>query len=241
MCRMMGVISNRLESVEDWIEPLVHQSRYGNKNPHGDGYGIAFFENGQLHTRREVAPIWERKTDFSTDAGKILILHTRKASKGSINLNNVHPFTATTDDHSFVFCHNGTVFDIDKLRPSKKPEYDDSSDSRIFFELFLNQYDLMGDFVEAVRTTVSDIASTCSSITSMNALFSDGKRLVVVRYCLDEEVYYTLGYTPLKGPDKGYLITTQQYDDHTPWKWLDNKTITVFEPDGFEQFSISDH
>jgi len=133
MCRMMAVISKRLEVVEDWIEPLVQQSRYGTKHPHGDGYGVAFYESGQLHTRREVAPIWERKTDFSGDAGKILILHTRKASKGSINLNNVHPFTATTDDDSFVFCHNGTIFDIDKLNPSKTTDYEDTSDSRIFF------------------------------------------------------------------------------------------------------------
>ena len=238
MCRMMGVISQQFEAVEDWIEPLVNQSRYGTKNPHGDGYGIAFYENGQLHTRREVAPIWERKTDFTGDVGKILILHTRKASKGSINLNNVHPFTATTDDDSFVFCHNGTIFDIEQLRPSKTPEYEDTSDSRIYFEIFLNKYELTGDFVQAVQSTVSDIASTCSSITSMNAFFSNGKKLIVVRYCLEEEDYYTLGYSKLQGKDNGFVITTQQYEDLIPWRWLENKTITVFQPDGFEQFNI---
>jgi glutamine amidotransferase len=238
---MMAVISKRLEVVEDWIEPLVQQSRYGTKHPHGDGYGVAFYESGQLHTRREVAPIWERKTDFSGDAGKILILHTRKASKGSINLNNVHPFTATTDDDSFVFCHNGTIFDIDKLNPSKTTDYEDTSDSRIFFELFLNKYEFSGDFVEAVRSTVSDIAATCSSITSMNSFFSNGKQLIAVRYCLDEEDYYTLGYTKLRDSDDGYVITTQQYDDKTSWQWLENKTITVFQSDGFQQFNISDH
>jgi glutamine amidotransferase len=238
---MMAVISKRLEVVEDWIEPLVQQSRYGTKHPHGDGYGVAFYESGQLHTRREVAPIWERKTDFSGDAGKILILHTRKASKGSINLNNVHPFTATTDDDSFVFCHNGTIFDIDKLNPSKTTDYEDASDSRIFFELFLNKYEFSGDFVEAVRSTVSDIAATCSSITSMNSFFSNGKQLIAVRYCLDEEDYYTLGYTKLRDSDDGYVITTQQYDDKTSWQWLENKTITVFQSDGFQQFNISDH
>lgn len=241
MCRMMAVISKRLEEVEDWLEPLVQQSRYGTKHPHGDGYGVAFYESGQLHTRREVAPIWERKTDFSGDAGKILILHTRKASKGSINLNNVHPFTATTDDDSFVFCHNGTIFDIDKLNPSKTTDYEDASDSRIFFELFLNKYEFSGDFVEAVRSTVSDIAATCSSITSMNSFFSNGKQLIAVRYCLDEEDYYTLGYTKLRDSDDGYVITTQQYDDKTSWQWLENKTITVFQSDGFQQFNISDH
>jgi glutamine amidotransferase len=238
---MMAVISKRLEEVEDWLEPLVQQSRYGTKHPHGDGYGVAFYESGQLHTRREVAPIWERKTDFSGDAGKILILHTRKASKGSINLNNVHPFTATTDDDSFVFCHNGTIFDIDKLNPSKTTDYEDTSDSRIFFELFLNKYEFSGDFVEAVRSTVSDIAATCSSITSMNSFFSNGKQLIAVRYCLDEEDYYTLGYTKLRDSDDGYVITTQQYDDKTSWQWLENKTITVFQSDGFQQFNISDH
>ena len=241
MCRMMAVISKQLETVKDWIEPLVHQSRYGTKNPHGDGYGIAFYENGQLHTRREVSPIWKRKTDFTGDSGRILILHTRKASKGSINLNNVHPFTATTDDDSFVFCHNGTIFDIDQLRPSKTPKYEDTSDSRIFFELFLNKYELTGDFVEAVQSTVSDIAATCSHITSMNAFFSDGKRLIVVRYCLAEEDYYTLGYSKLRGSDDGFIITTQQYDDDLQWCWLKNKTITVFQADVFEQFNILDH
>ena len=241
MCRMMAVISKHHKNVNDWIEPLIYQSRYGTKNPHGDGYGIAFYENGQLHTRREIAPIWERKTDFTGDSGNILILHTRKASKGSINLNNVHPFTATTDNDSFVFCHNGTIFDIDKLRPSKTPEYEDISDSRIFFELFLNKFELSGDMVEAVQSTVSDIATNCSSITSLNSFFSDGKKLVVVRYCLDEEDYYTLGYSKLEVPEEGFVITTQQYDDDLQWQWLKNKTVNVFQADICEEFNILDH
>ncbi|HPF16667.1 MAG TPA: class II glutamine amidotransferase [Thermotogota bacterium] len=240
MCRMMGIISQHLEHVEDWIEPLVHQSRFGLKSPHQDGYGIAFFEKGQLHTRREVSAIWQRKTDFSEDYGKILILHTRKASKGTLNLNNVHPFTATLDDESFAFCHNGTIFDIEKLKPSKTAESEKSSDSRIYFEYFLDHFELSGDFVEAVRSTVSDIKAGCSSITSLNSLFTDGKQLIAVRYCLTEEGYYTLGFCPLRGTTDGYVITTQPYEDHIQWQWLANKTITCFGPDGFQTFNIED-
>jgi predicted glutamine amidotransferase len=75
----------------------------------------------------------------------------------------------------------------------------------------------------------------------MNSFFSNGKQLIAVRYCLDEEDYYTLGYTKLRDSDDGYVITTQQYDDKTSWQWLENKTITVFQSDGFQQFNISDH
>ena len=240
MCRMMGIISQHLEPVEDWIEPLVHQSRFGLKSPHQDGYGIAFFENGQLHTRREVSAIWQRKTDFTGDYGKILILHTRKASKGAVNLNNVHPFTATSDDESFAFCHNGTIFDIEKLKPSKTAEDENRSDSRIYFEYFLDQYELSGDFVEAVHSTVLDISTTCSSITSLNALFTNGKQLIAVRYCLAEEAYYTLGFSPLTSNSNGHVITTQPYEGQIQWQWLSNKTITCFGPDGFQTFNIED-
>jgi len=155
-------------------------------------------------------------------------------------LNNVHPFTATVDDESFVFCHNGTIFDIDLLKPSKAPDYEDRSDSRIFFERFLDQYALTGDFVEAIQTTVSVIANTCSSITSLNSFFSDGKSLVVVRYCLKEEAYYTLGYTRLRGGDDGFVITTQPYDNKSSWQWLENQTMSVFKPGGMQTVKISD-
>jgi len=235
---MIGVITKNEENVNEWLEPLSYQSKYGKKSPHNHGYGVAYYENGQLHTRRELAPIWERKTDFTNDSGTIIILHSRQASKGSINLNNVHPFTATVDEGSFVFCHNGTIHDIDKLKVSRVLEGEEISDSRILFEHFQMHFELTGDFIESIKTTIDETASKCSRIASMNSLFSDGKSLVAVRYCLEEEDYFSLGYTPLKEPKKGFAITTQKYDDINKWTWMKNKTINVFTPDSVESFEL---
>lgn len=241
MCRMMATISKKQIEVTNWLKPLEKQSKEGIKSPHGHGYGIAFYRKGQIHTRREINPIWERQTDFTEDEGRIILLHSRKASVGSVSLDNVHPFTATVDDHSFVFCHNGTIQDIKKLRTVKDVENEDITDSRIYFDQFLKKFEMTGDFTEAVKETVQQIARECSDITSMNAFLSNGESLIVIRYCLKEEDYYRLGYKKLKDQE-GFVISTEEFPEtgieQGEWNWLENKTLNVFTPEKIEPFNL---
>ena len=43
---------------------------------------------------------------------KCVIMHTRKATKGSKKVENLHPFVISD---KFIFCHNGTIHNISKL------------------------------------------------------------------------------------------------------------------------------
>jgi glutamine amidotransferase len=238
---MMATVSNTETNVSKWLDALEYQSKNGIKSPHGHGYGVAFYKKGQLHTRREVNRIWKRKTDFADDSGKIIILHARKASVGSVSLDNVHPFTANTDEHSFVFCHNGTVKDIQKLRTLKEVENEDITDSKIFFDQFMKKFEMSGDFVEAFRETVKQITNECSDITSINSFLSNGEKLIVLRYYLREENYYRLGYKKLKDME-GFVITTEEYPETDlesgEWTWLENRTINIFTPETLETISL---
>ena len=235
MCRMVGVISKTEVEIKDWLPGLEDQARNGKKNPHGDGYGIAFYKDGTLHMRREISPVWERKTDFDNDRSKLVILHARKASRGGITLDNVHPFSSKLDDENLVFCHNGTIKDIEEVNGDIPSE--DITDSKVFFEIFLKKFEMTGDIVTSVLETIRTIRDNCRDITSMNSFFSDGKRLIAVRYCLKNEEYYRMGYRELGG--NGYAITTEEYPGYgtDDWTWLENRTVNVFTPDSLKTFT----
>ncbi|HOO33974.1 MAG TPA: class II glutamine amidotransferase [Thermotogota bacterium] len=241
MCRMIATVSKTRTEVNYWLDALEHQAKAGIKSPHEHGYGVAFYQNGQIHTRREVSPVWKRKTDFTEDEGRIIILHARKASVGSISLDNVHPFTATVDDHSFVFCHNGTIADIQKLRTTKDVENEDITDSRIFFDLFLERYEMNGNLTDSFREAILQITEECSDITSLNSFLSDGERLLVLRYCLKEPDYYRLGYKKMK-ETQGFVISTEEFPEKGletgDWNWLENRTLNIFTPEGLESINL---
>ena len=141
MCRMIAVIGKN-EKVNSYIDEMKNQALNGRHKEHGDGYGISYFRNGSLHTRKESCAIWERKNIYTDeDFGNIIFLHARKAGLGKVDLNNVHPFSSVVDEKTFIFMHNGTVSDIKKMGMRLKQLNNDSiTDSQICFEIFQNKY-----------------------------------------------------------------------------------------------------
>lgn len=116
MCRLFGfksaVLSRAHRSLVEAENALSQQARM-----HPDGWGIAWFQGGQA---------WIVKSELGASdsesfrrasahlASNTMIAHVRRATVGSTTPNNTHPFRCGR----WVFAHNGTLFDFERLRDS---------------------------------------------------------------------------------------------------------------------------
>lgn len=87
-------------------------------SPHwqGDGWGIAWQENGQWQSRKFLQPIWENRESFgSLPPSKLFLIHARGASfpKDKNNLDFNQPFLK--DEQVFVF--NGFLNGVELPEP----------------------------------------------------------------------------------------------------------------------------
>lgn len=96
---------------------------------HKDGWGIAFFEDNDIHRLREAraagaSPLvrFVRKHSFVSD---LVISHVRHATQGAKVLKNTQPFCRELGGRMHFFTHNGdlkgiqydSLFQPDRFRP----------------------------------------------------------------------------------------------------------------------------
>lgn len=235
MCRMLGVFSQKKQTLENWLPYLEMQAKYGMNHPHGDGFGITYFENSTLHIRHEMNPIWDRTHILQgNEQGDILVMHARQASKGSKNINNVQPFYAKSEDTHFVFCHNGTVFDIEYLDANGSSLAGGESDSKVIFEKLIESLPFYDDLPTCVSNLILEIVENCQHITSLNCLFSNGGSLGAVRYCFSQEDYYTLWVSEQPGL---YIVSTEKFSDYC-WKLLPNHSLWIVSDSGIKAMDL---
>ena len=93
--------------------------RGGRTGPHGDGWGLAFFEG------RAARIFLEPRACASSPLAAFLrshsiktlqaIAHIRQKTRGEVKLANTHPFQRELWGRAWVFAHNGTVKGIRKV------------------------------------------------------------------------------------------------------------------------------
>ena len=75
---------------------------------HGDGWGSVCEHGGKLSVRRSTRASWDDPEIETLRKQNVFLLHARRASKGSVILDNVHPFEQEIDGARWFFCHSGT-------------------------------------------------------------------------------------------------------------------------------------
>jgi glutamine amidotransferase len=221
---MLGVYSEKSETVNEWIGYLETQAVRGMNHPHGDGFGVTYFENGMLHVRHEVNPVWARAATISSnERGNIILMHARKTSKGTTSLENIQPFYARSEDYQFVFCHNGTVYDINEFCSCDEELAAGKSDSAILFDRLIGSLPFFDDLPTCMMNLMSDVEERCRKITSLNCLFSNGESLGAIRKCFGNEEYYTLyvGKSELTT-----VVSTEPFGTFE-WQLLPNHTLWI--------------
>ena len=92
------------------------QARGGLTDEHQDGWGIAFFEGKGvrqfLDSQASVhSPIAELVRNYPIKS-KTVISHIRKATQGSVHLENTHPFMRELWGQYWIFAHNGNLLEF---------------------------------------------------------------------------------------------------------------------------------
>ncbi len=194
MCRMIFAVGNINTNslIEDFIALASDQNEKHEKNidkefKHGDGWGIAYFENDDIKVFRSTKAVYEdpQIDQFRNLKTNFLILHARKASKGTVNIENVHPFEYKLNGNHYLFFHNGTIRDEIHLDNQFQPV--GTTDSERLFYSFLSNTN--GQLTEkALRSRLIEI----KDFTAANFILTDGKITYATSWYSEKPNYYTL-------------------------------------------------
>lgn len=151
MCRWLAYSGAPILIEELLFKPkhsLIDQSlssRSAETPTNGDGFGVGWYGyKGRAGVYRSIRPAWN---DFNLRnlAAQIetplFLAHVRATSHATVQETNCHPF----QHGSWLFVHNGEIFEIEKLRrdllfavsPELFPNILGSTDSEIMFHLAL--------------------------------------------------------------------------------------------------------
>ncbi len=108
MCELLGMNANTPTDVMFSFAGLARRA-----NEHRDGFGIAFFEDRGL--RLFVDPVSAVESPVASMIrtypirSRNVVAHIRKATQGSVALENTHPFVRELWGRYWVFAHNGNL------------------------------------------------------------------------------------------------------------------------------------
>jgi len=82
---------------------------------HKDGWGAAYLKDDRWVLRKSIEPCYEDEDFLKLKSVKApaIMIHARHASKGSVRIENTHPFEAKINSTDYIFCHNGSIEEVD--------------------------------------------------------------------------------------------------------------------------------
>lgn len=236
MCRMLALRSARPATLDRMLLEAPRGLRALSRE-HRHGWGLAQYVGDRPQVVRGTRAAWE-DPEFERAArtveGDCLLAHIRKASVGSVRLENSHPFAYGR----WLFAHNGTVRDFDAVRPALEalalPEFRallrGDTDSERCFTLFLTRLAALGALDRPpVEVIASALAQTIAGVralspdpaTALTFLATDGRCLVGVRSG-DRELAY------MERIGEGLLLSSEPMDDDEDWHALgDGEVLAV--------------
>jgi predicted glutamine amidotransferase len=192
MCRLFG-----FRSV---IQSQVHRSLVqadnalcGLSEQHPDGWGVAFYVDGTPHVMRSALSalsdrVFQRVSGVV--ASETVLAHVRKATQGTLNVLNCHPF----QHGRWVFAHNGDVPTFTAHREALLAQVSPrltryilgETDSEVIFFLVLTQLLRYGsldsryalvDVAAALRRALNSVREICRE-SLLTCILTDGATMV---------------------------------------------------------------
>jgi len=225
MCRLFGVAASAPVDVSFELlsadNPLVDQSEL-----HDSGWGMAYYMSGQPEVKRfpraaHEDPSFSGASRALTD---LLIAHVRRATVGGLRLENTHPFS----QGRYVYCHNGTILQPERLLELADRPPAGETDSEHFFGALMGRLD-PDDVIGSLRSAVEAVCDRCQ-FSALNFLFCDGQRLYAYRLGLFE-LYWLVRNLDLDADTRTHyhlrlerphgehvvLVSTEKLTQSEPW------------------------
>jgi predicted glutamine amidotransferase len=147
-----------------------------------EGWGIAWWEGGHPHIVKE--PMRADESALAANLAHdpplsdVFIVHVRSATIGHASVENTHPFTATALGREWVFAHNGTVQQLDRLDTGSYEQAGDTDSERAFHHLLTRLERLGATADDDIAAEVLAVGRELSEHDSrVNFLLSDGHTL----------------------------------------------------------------
>ncbi len=253
MCRMLGIIASRpVNAYYYLVEAECSLLAQAEKGRQSDGWGIGYYVNGEAKVFKRTGAAYEEEGLFKEKAkniaSKILIAHVRKASnpRGLPK----HMLIAEENSQPFywdevIFTHNGTIWalNIVEYLGEYKHMIRGLNDSEVYFVYFLKEWRERGDPIEALRSVERGLwdalrkgeGKRTKPYSSLNAIFSDGKKLYAVTKYLEGEKLKSICYGDAEYFRMAYryegdkLIVASEKVDREEWKLLSNGDVLIAE------------
>ena len=178
MCQLLGMNANTPTDVMFSFAGLAHRA-----DEHKDGFGIAFFEDKGLrlfvdHSSARESPVAEMVRRYPIRSDNV-IAHIRKATQGSVVLENCHPFQRELWGRYWVFAHNGDLKDFHpRLHAAFRPVGDTDSE-RAFCWLLqeLAKAHASVPSIAELTITLRELVPQAAAHGPFNMLLSNGQAL----------------------------------------------------------------
>lgn len=223
MCRVLGITNFDYSRHQRIVERFCHLARCGrvmagDPPGHEDGWGLAFYREGQLIVHKSGISLLEEAEKVigilsTANTSPLMILHLRKSAWGDrYSTRHTHPF----HHHNTVFFHNGVVYDYQGLIPAiTLPGLGaDALDTEVFF------YHVMSGESQDVGRSFLDTVSLIKQrhkFSALNCLFSDGVKLFAYRDFTKEPDYYSL-YKAFS--ENSCFISSETLDENIRWEMM---------------------
>ncbi|AVE16632.1 putative glutamine amidotransferase [Hafnia paralvei ATCC 29927] len=186
MCELLGMSANVPTDICFSFTGLVQ--RGGRTGPHKDGWGITFYEGNGCRTFKDPHPSFNSPIARLVQEYPIkscaVISHIRQANRGTVALENTHPFTRELWGRNWTFAHNGQLTGYKNLETGYfRPV--GQTDSEYAFCWLLNKmatrYPRTPGNWPAVFRFIAQCADELRAKGVFNMLLSDGR--FVMAYC----------------------------------------------------------
>ena len=181
MCRLLALRSQAPLDPAPFLRAFARRCR-ASKEFQGDGWGVAWWDEGRWRSKRVVTPIWD-EASFIYPSARLFLIHARSAfrNEGVVVENNM-PFV----DGPLAFAFNGELRGVRLQAPG------DTGAWRLFhlFRRFVEAAD--GDGEAALRRLDEVVTSRTEYVRALNVVTSDGDRVWVNTRFSEDPDYFTL-------------------------------------------------
>ena len=197
MCRLYGFRATEPTRVECSLvhaqNALMAQSREDREGlTHGHGWGVAEHPDGVPFVEKQAWAAYHGEHFKKTAArvyARTVVAHVRRATVGAPSLENTHPFV----HGAWLFAHNGTVRNFDRVRerllpaldPLHRNEIRGTTDSEHLFRYLLTlwQRNPQVSLLETLRVGLRQVVAWSREVdpdaaVSLNVLLTDGETMV---------------------------------------------------------------
>lgn len=184
MCELLGVSSTKETTIN--LSLTVLSQRGEKPHLHGDGWGIAFHQDGDVRLIKDIGPAkgsqWVEFIKQQEIHAHDIIAHIRKSTTGKVNYSNTHPFVRELLGVMHSFAHNGTLHGILEDERFKPKHFFPvgQTDSELAFCLLMDQMKICWEEhggmppLEARLEVVKNFADRIRPLGPFNFLYSDG-------------------------------------------------------------------